>query len=215
MNEKIQEINGLVEKLRVYNLAYRKGKAMVSDATYDALEDRLRSLDPNNWWLQQLEDEAFLGAQELKIHMGSQSKAMSLDEMKSFYNRTPGQESFFWSLKVDGASLELVYRNGVLIRATTRGNGKFGNDCTKIAKMNPQIPKVLPECNGKSVSVVVRGEWVIELANLMKINNSLKALGRVPYKNCRNGAAAILKSSDNVELARFCSFRAFDVEEIN
>ena len=93
--------------------------------------------------------------------MGSLNKVNSVEEFQKWVNKT-GATKFLITHKIDGSSLETVYREGKLIRCVTRGDGKIGEDVTPNALNIPSIPQ---EIQG---SVIVRGEVVMLLDTFQK-----------------------------------------------
>ena len=82
------EIQGRVSDLRRYNAAYRAGKPVIGDVEYDALIEELRSLDPANPWLDQVEPELLRGAKvKHGTSMLSTEKAYGLDKLEDWVER--------------------------------------------------------------------------------------------------------------------------------
>ncbi|AHH08528.1 NAD-dependent DNA ligase [Borrelia anserina BA2] len=97
--------------------------------------------------------------------------------------------------KVDGCSIVLYYKDGILQRALTRGDGKVGNDVTE----NVRTIKNVPLCIDEKVELVLRGEIYITKENFLKINQTLTS----PYVNARNLASGILRRINSKEVANF------------
>lgn len=163
--------------------AYYEGNPVMSDSEFDDLWDELLNSYPNSELLKNVgadNTDGFVKAQHF-IPMGSQSKANTEEEMQSFFTKNPGK--YIADFKMDGASIELVYKNGKFAQAITRGDGKQGDDITKNAKkMN--FPKSLSsEWTGS-----VRGEVLLSRDNLKKYYPEAK--------NCRNQAVGLMKRKD-------------------
>jgi len=100
--------------------------------------------------------------------------------------------SFYIEPKFDGASLNLVYENGKLIRAETRGDGEIGEDVTLNAKTINSIPLEIKE---KSL-IEIRGEVVIKKEDFDKLNEERIKNGEPTFANPRNAAAGSLRQLD-------------------
>lgn len=201
----------LVQALRDANEAYRTGCPIMSDSEFDQLQTQLRMLDPVHPLLSFVNDcdEGFGQECKLTIAMGSQDKAMSLEELGSFYRRIGTQERLSVSEKLDGASLELTYENGNFVRAITRGDGEMGTDISQIAKVVPSIPLKLKGVTWKKA--IVRGEMILKKTSLEALNPRLMHEGRKPYESVRNGTVGLMKTLKNLPYAQYLSFKAFDL----
>lgn len=112
-------------------------------------------------------------------------------------------------LKIDGLKVILTYRDGVLFRGATRGDGEIGEDITENVKMIKSIPLKLK----KNISLTIMGEAWIRQSDLEKINQEQEVLGMVKYANTRNLAAGTLRQLDsNVVSKRNLRFFAYDIE---
>ena len=186
MNERISELEKLITK---YQASYYNGEGEISDAEFDKLWDELKELDPKNPVLQKVGADS--GNFEKVRHvmpMGSQEKAANPEQFLAWAEKHKYNE-YLVEYKLDGASLELQYENGYLVRAVTRGDGTIGDDITANAKkmggVNAAIYKdgeLVPFTGG------VRGE-VIMTHEVHKKYFSDKA-------NCRNAANGLMKRKD-------------------
>jgi DNA ligase (NAD+) len=100
--------------------------------------------------------------------------------------------------KLDGASMELVYRGGRLALALTRGDGVEGEDVTANVRTIRSLPLGVP-CDGE---VIARGEVFINTADLEAVNAAREAADDPPFANPRNAAAGSLRLLDPREVAR-------------
>ncbi len=100
--------------------------------------------------------------------------------------------SFYIEPKFDGASLNLVYKNGRLIRAETRGDGEIGEDVTLNAKTIKTIPLEIEYKN----LIEIRGEVVIKKEDFDKLNEERIKKGEPTFANPRNAAAGSLRQLD-------------------
>lgn len=134
---------------------YRSGQPIMTDDEFDALRQRIQEAYPDHPIL------ATVGTpSEQKrphtIRMGSLNKITDGTRLARFLDSLPGTEVVVeW--KYDGSSVELVYTNGKLAEAITRGDGEFGEDVTIACWSIPTIPKVIPMTG----TVSVRGEVIL------------------------------------------------------
>ena len=183
---RIEELEKLISK---YQKSYYDGEGEISDAEFDKLWDELKSLDPNNPILHKVgADSGNFAKVQHVMPMGSQEKAANSEEFLAWANKHQ-YDQYLVEYKLDGASLELQYENGYLVRAVTRGDGSIGDDITanarKMGGVNAAIYKdgqLVPFTGG------VRGE-VIMTHQVHKDYFSDKA-------NCRNAANGLMKRKD-------------------
>ena len=111
---------------------------------------------------------------------------------------------FLCELKIDGVALALVYRNGRLVRAATRGDGRTGEDVTLNARTIDDVPERLTASDEHPVPDVleVRGEVFFRLADFEALNAALVEDGKAPFANPRNSAAGSLRQKDPAVTAR-------------
>jgi DNA ligase (NAD+) len=102
---------------------------------------------------------------------------------------------FLCELKIDGLALDLVYRDGRLVRAATRGDGRTGEDITPNVRTLRSVPERL---TGDDVPPLleVRGEVFLATADFAGLNERLVAEGKAPFANPRNAAAGSLRQKD-------------------
>ncbi|WP_162253225.1 NAD-dependent DNA ligase LigA [Mycobacterium sp. Root135] len=111
---------------------------------------------------------------------------------------------FLCELKIDGVALALVYRDGVLVRAATRGDGRTGEDVTLNARTITDIPERLTPSDEHPIPKVleVRGEVFFRLTDFEDLNAGLVADGKAPFANPRNSAAGSLRQKNPAVTAR-------------
>ncbi len=165
--------------------------------------------------------------------MLSMNDAFSRDDMESWQERNEKlltsekkkRLTYFCELKFDGLAIELIYKNGVLKTASTRGDGKVGEDVTANIKTVKTIPfklrpleKVKNEVGlsfdiKKAYSeIVIRGEVLIKKKNFEKINKKRKKRGEDEYANPRNLAAGTVRQLDpKVVAERNLDFFAYEI----
>lgn len=203
----------LVIKLIEANKAYRNGMPIISDEAFDKLEQELKNINSNHPYFKKIMDDTFYGQEEpLTLFMGSQTKALDLKGLEVLYRRIPNSDIILNNLhiseKIDGASVELTYEQGILVKILTRGNGIRGVNVTDILRNVPSIPKYLEDY---SFDIVIRGEIYMTKSSLKLINEKLIKSNKSPFKNTRNGTVAIMKTQENKSLAKYLSFKAFDI----
>jgi DNA ligase (NAD+) len=187
----------LGERLATYRERYYAGAPVVSDAAYDALEDELRALDPAHPLLARVGSPVTAPAWEKARHdipMGSLNKVTSVEELREWVGRCDellakqGLPSIagdlFVAEKLDGISIELVYRDGRFADAITRGDGETGERIsTNVARMRG-VPARIPLDRPLSV----RGEIILRLGDMRR---------HFPdYQSPRNAAAGTARRLD-------------------
>ena len=103
-------------------------------------------------------------------------------------------------LKYDGASISIIYENGKLKRAVTRGDGFQGDEVTNNVKTIKSVPLQLK--GDYPDFFEIRGEIVLPLAGFEKMNQELIEIGETPYSNPRNTASGSLKLQDSAEVSK-------------
>ncbi len=155
---------------------------------------------------------------EHKIPMLSLGNTYSEEELRDFDTRVRkvagNNVQYVCELKFDGVSISLNYRNGLLFRALTRGDGVRGDDVTTNVKTIRSIPLKL---QGNSVpdEIEVRGEIFMPRNAFDALNEERVEIGETPFANPRNSTAGTLKMQDSAEVARrrlenYCYFLAGD-----
>lgn len=123
----------------------------------------------------------------------------------------PGREDILGELKLDGASLELLYDDGLLTKAVTRGDGNVGEDVTLNALGIDGVVRDLGDRPG--YVIVVRGEVVVKGKVFDRVNADLVASGKEPYVNQRNYASGALRQKDpEITKARELTFISYSVD---
>lgn len=128
--------------------------------------------------------------------MMSLSDVFSESEVLAFSDRIKKEginPKYVCELKIDGLSVSLLYKDGLLIRAATRGDGVVGEDITHNAKTIKSIPLKLKE----KINIEVRGEIFMSKKSLEKINEERLRNGEKPLQNTRNAAAGSIRQLDS------------------
>jgi DNA ligase (NAD+) len=133
--------------------------------------------------------------------MMSLDNAFSAEELAAWADRVERDRGtaavhYLCEIKVDGVAINLLYENGRLTRALTRGNGTTGEDVTLNIRTLDNVPERLT--GGKDVPALleVRGEVFFPVAAFADLNAALVAAGKAPFANPRNAAAGSLRQKD-------------------
>ncbi|MBQ7753362.1 MAG: NAD-dependent DNA ligase LigA [Treponema sp.] len=201
-NARVTELENLIKK---YQASYYNGEAEISDAEFDKLWDELKALDPSNAVLQKIgADSGNFAKIRHVMPMGSQEKAASPEEFLAWAKKHVYEE-YLVEYKLDGASLELQYEHGKLVRAVTRGDGTVGDDITANARKMGGVKSEL-FIDGQLLDFTggVRGE-VIMTHEVHKNHFADKA-------NCRNAANGLMKRKDG-EGSQYLNLITYDALE--
>jgi len=195
------EIMRLAADIRLHRYLYYNKQPRISNQAFDALINQMKQLDPDNDVLKETgapaaEDSGWQKVPHL-LRMASLANAMSEKEFFEWVTATSAKGKVFVAEdKFDGLSVELVYENGQLVQAITRGDGRTGDEILINARKMRYVPETLPE----KIKAGVRGEIMLMRADFDFVNqNSTKQ-----YKNPRNAAAGICKRFDGQFSDRLC-----------
>ncbi|MDQ2811681.1 MAG: NAD-dependent DNA ligase LigA [Actinomycetota bacterium] len=119
--------------------------------------------------------------------------------------RLGGAGPYLCELKIDGLAIDLVYRDGALVKAATRGDGRTGEDVTPNIRTIASIPARL-KGTGYPATLEVRGEVFLPVEAFERLNESLLEAGKAAFVNPRNSAAGSLRQKD----PRVTASRALD-----
>lgn len=230
IKERIEKLKELIEK---YRYAYHvEDKSLVSDAINDSLKHELQDLENNNpeFITADSPTQRVGGMPLAKFTKVTHSKPMlslvdafNIDEIKDWQKRNEKIESgkpasptggydFFTELKVDGLAVSLIYKDGLLVRGATRGDGKIGEDVTENIKTIEAIPLKLTNYNKQTTTLEVRGEVFMPKAVFEELNIKYKKEGKAELANPRNAAAGSLRQLDSkITASRKLSFIAWDL----
>lgn len=197
------------------NLYYQESKSEISDFEFDKLLEELIELEtafPN--LLDPDSPSQRVGGTitkefqtvEHETRMLSLGNTYSVEELKAFDERVIkglGHTNFeyFCEMKFDGVAISLVYENGRLSRAVTRGDGTRGDDVTANVRTIRNIPL---EIKGEDIpsKFEVRGEIFLPLKEFEKINAARQTAGEALLANPRNAASGTLKMQDSAVVAK-------------
>lgn len=210
-----QEIKQLRKELHLHNHKYYVlNKPSITDFDFDQMMHRLIELeqqhpefqDPNSP-SQRVGSDINKDFEQVRhvYPMLSLGNTYSESEIQDFYNRVARQlpnESFdiVCELKYDGTAIGLTYKDGVLQRAVTRGDGEQGDDVTANAKTIKSIPLKL---NGDyPAQFEIRGEIFLPHEGFNRLNDIREESGEAPFANPRNAAAGSLKMQNSAQVAK-------------
>lgn len=205
--ELVEEIRKLSDLLSLYQHEYYlKNQSPVSDLEYDRLFDRLLTLEQENPELRLPDSPSGRVGSDLSndipevihtIPVLSLDKGYTVENIREWMDKTVVRAgsslSFVVEEKIDGVSIVLYYKNGILDLAATRGNGSVGNDITANVRTIKSVPLRLTE----AVDIVVRGEIFLPLKKFEKLNSLLE----VPFANPRNLTAGTLRRKKSIDVA--------------
>ena len=202
------QIQELSEEIRDHQFKYYVLDApTITDAAFDKLWNQLLELE-RKYPQYKLESSPTLevggGFATSFTQHDHIEKMMSLDnvfdndELDNWFDRiekTGVKNTWLCEVKVDGLAINLLYENGRLTRALTRGNGTTGEDVTLNIKTIKSVPT---ELSGKNLpaTLEVRGEVFFPLQSFDDLNDSLEEAGKPRFANPRNAAAGSLRQKD-------------------
>lgn len=205
------------------NLYYNEDKPLISDTEYDALMRKLKQFEKeypklleNAENMEKSPTEKIGGSASEKfskvqhrVPMLSLSNTYNISEIEDFdkrikkiifaenINENSRELEYILELKLDGLSISLIYENGELIQAVTRGDGQVGEDVTENIMEISTIPKKLKE----NVSLEVRGEVILPISSFNRINQEREDDGEDVFANPRNAASGTIRQLDRTIVA--------------
>ncbi len=198
----------LAEQVAEHNHRYHVlDSPVISDAEYDALIRQLRQLEDDFPELrtpdsptQQVGDVIAAGFAPVRHlqRLFSLDNAFSAEELDGWFARAErlgGTGPFLCELKIDGLAVDLVYTNGMLTSAATRGDGVTGEDVTANVRTIAAAPAKLAGADWPA-TLEVRGEVFLPVAAFHQLNERQAQAGKPPYVNPRNTAAGSLRQKD-------------------
>lgn len=207
----------LCKKINQASTAYYvNDNPIMSDKEWDKLYNQLLELEKQtgvvlpNSPSQKVGGDALDKFEKVKhvAKLYSLDKAQTLEEIEDWKNRNLNisnfKQEFSVEYKFDGLPIAVLYENGALVQALTRGNGEVGEDVTQQAKTIRSLPLNI-DCKDK---IVVQGEVVMKLSELEKYNKTSDE----PLKNARNAAAGALRNLDpKITASRNLDFYAYNI----
>lgn len=222
-----QRVAKLRQQLQKANYAYYVlDNPIIEDSVYDQLYRELQNIESQHPSLitpdsptQRVGEKPtsqFISVPH-DIPLYSLENAFSLDELTKWENRWKSRYGvrnnekidYVCELKIDGAALALTYRNGLLIKGITRGDGKTGEDITQNVRTIRSIPLKLA-LDSSSPIVEIRGEAFLPLDEFERLNVEREKVKENLFANPRNAAAGTLRQLDpNIVNQRRLQFFAY------
>lgn len=208
-----QRIEQLREEIRLHErLYYVEARPAISDLEFDRLLRELESIEREHPALVtpdsptqrvgglRVDDFAPAPHDPPMLSIENAYSFEELDEWIARVRRGAGRDdiAFNADLKIDGMSIDLIYRDGLLARGATRGNGREGDDVTTNVRTIRSIPLRIDD-DGPLVQV--RGEVFIDKSTFATLNAALEEEGQEPFANPRNAAAGAVRMKDPRETA--------------
>jgi len=200
-----EEIDTIVKTLqKAKQDYYTTSTSSLSDAEFDQLEDRLRQLDPNNSYFEEVGAIIPEGKIQHVTKMRSLSKVKTPEKLDQWLKkRFIGQPvDVITEPKIDGVSLTIKYNNGTAQYAATRGKGDIGSDVSYLIDAVEDIPKTVPI----EEEFEIRGECYLPRDTKYAVEKEQKSL--------RNIAAGIINRKNGREAAKYLKFVAYDVIDL-
>jgi DNA ligase (NAD+) len=229
------DIASLRERIRTADdQYYNRGHSDLSDADYDALFVQLRKLEQAHPELVTPDSptqrvgaplpkgSSFATAAHL-APMGSIESLMAADEVRDFAARArkllalPDGEPLVWSCepKLDGASANLLYEHGALVRGLSRGDGTQGEDLTQNLKTIRNLPLRFAGTGPFPARIEIRGEVIMSKAGFAALQEREETSSEGQFRNARNTTAGTLKLQDpRVVKRRPLDFFAFAIGHV-
>ena len=221
---RLEQIRG--ELRRHSHLYYVESRPEIDDAQYDRIFGELRALEAAHPDLITADSptqrvgvephSAFPNAEHI-VPMLSLDSTQDSAEVRRFDERVrrglEDEPSYILEPKLDGASIELVYEDGLFVRGVTRGNGRVGEVVTDNLRTIPSLPLRLREVERPAPEVLaIRGEVIMHLSAFEELNERMVAQGSEPYVNPRNSASGFLRQLDSrVTAERPLDLLAYDI----
>ena len=217
MTEKIskhisEEIEKLVNDLNYHSYRYYVlDSPVISDEEYDRLYVHLKKLEDRYNYILPDSPTQRVGAPPLnkfdKVKhtepMLSLDNAFSFDEMQEFDRRirrllrTDEEVEYTVEPKYDGLAIELTYKDGLLYKASTRGDGYEGEDVTRNIKTVKSIPMKIGEVGIVPEEIDIRGEVYMDIEEFGNLNREREKKGEPIFANPRNAAAGSVRQLDS------------------
>lgn len=202
----------------------------VSDAVYDGLMQEIKHIEAEYPELvtsdsptQRVGGKALDKFSKVRhsVRMVSLNDVFSREDVEAWVKRTdklaPGRGTeFFTDIKMDGLACALVYQDGVLVQAITRGDGTVGEDVTLNVRTIKSVPLTLRTAKGYERFLAgrteIRGEIIMLKDDFEALNKQREADGKPVFMNPRNLAAGTIRQLDpQLVAARPLNFRAYDL----
>ena len=230
MSSPVERRRELVAELARLNEAYFVHDApLVPDADYDELAKELRALDAAHPELRDVFSDS-VGAAISTVFspvthvepMLSLDNVFDEEELRAWSERVERglgdgvEPRFAVEPKIDGLALSITYRDGVLVQAATRGDGRVGEDVTDNVRTIASVPQQITLPGFGLGLLEIRGEVYLAKEDFVRLNERQRELGAKEFANPRNAAAGSLRQKDAaVTRERPLSFLAYQIVDVN
>lgn len=242
MVQAITEVEFFNKLLHRYNEAYGKGEPLLEDSVYDGYINHLKRtyafikakypeyiLHNNVLDIVGYKKPKVSGfvQEPHKFHMGSLDNGFTIDDFRIFINKVMdnlkpevkmgmslGGLEFVAEYKYDGFGISLVYEDGVLTKALTRGDGEYGENILCNMAYVDGIPFYKVGTIRGVKRLEVRGEIVMRISDFKILNQLRVNNGKKPYVNPRNAVAGIMRAHDNSGLPIKMEFKPYEIVDL-
>ncbi|WP_068267824.1 NAD-dependent DNA ligase LigA [Caviibacter abscessus] len=208
MNKDYENYLNLKKEIEKYNYHYyEKNESLISDKQFDDLLKKLVEIEKlHPEYIDESSPTEHVGGyvnekfSKVKHNaaMLSLANTYNINDIKDFNNRiqkllnSNNKIEYVLELKLDGISISIIYENGILVRAVTRGDGIYGEDVTENVMQIKNIPHKL----NKNINIEVRGEIVFPISKFNKLNELREINGEPVFANPRNAASGTIRQLD-------------------
>ncbi len=208
-----QLIRELSEKINRYNDEYyQEGESSIDDDEFDILLEQLITLESQFPQFRTLQSPSQRVGGKVTKNFASVKHTHAMLSLSNLYSRSDldswlesiksrlvqGEALYGCEVKIDGIAISLVYRNGVLTQAITRGDGETGDDVTNNVKTIRSLPLEL----NKPLNLELRGEVFLPRKQFDQINRKRSRENLLTFKNPRNAAAGTIRTKDTKLVAQ-------------
>lgn len=232
MENKIKRIEELIDIIDKHNYNYYVlNEPKISDYDFDMLLKELESLEKETGYVKDYSPTQRVGSDTLNtfadvkrdVMMGSIENCYDREELYAWLKKYDSYGTFILEPKYDGTSCSIIYKNGVISVASTRGNGYVGSDITENVKTIKNVPLKLDIVGERKNDwhydgiyipdeIEIRGEILLPKSELKRINIEREKQGLPVFANERNAAAGSIKQQDSrVTASRNLIFKPYRV----
>lgn len=217
MDNKIKRIEELIDKINEHNHNYYVlNEPKITDYDFDMLLKELEALEKETGYVKEYSPTQRVGSDILNsfsdvkrdVMMGSIENCYDRDELDVWLKKNDVFGTFIIEPKYDGTSCSIIYKNGVISVASTRGNGYVGSDITENVKTIKNVPLKLDVVGERKNDwrysdiyvpdeIEIRGEILLPKSELKRINIEREKQGLPVFANERNAAAGSIKQQDS------------------
>lgn len=201
--DRIKELEDLI---KYHKAKYYQGTPEITDLDYDNLENELKNIDPKNKVLT-IVGSSPSGSKKVPhdTKMLSLNKTYKIEELMNWV----AEHQVVSTYKIDGVSCSIIFEDGLLTLAKTRGDGSVGEDITDKVIWMKDIPSSVNDVN----RFEVRGEIYCNEESFFHLSEEMETLGLEKPMSQRNIVAGLIGRKENIELCRYIEFKAFDIIE--